>query len=201
MGMVFTRSSGRRKLKRALAHEVRNSLASISGCGHTLLYADEAIAPDLRRQLISVMIRQSEYLDWLVRALSSSDGKHVDAREPIEAERVLRVAAEFADVAVSGSCGDLRVVADETAVRLGFEALLIGVRPSGDPHLAHVTPAPDAFVITSAARELDEAQRWKLGLAKDLLRRQGMIVNVRSRSKGLDASVRVSQRQAWGGIQ
>lgn len=192
--MVFTRSSGRRKLKRALAHEVRNSLASISGCGHTLLYADEAIAPDLRRQLIRVMIRQSEYLDWLVRALSSSDGKRVDARDQIEAEQVLRDAAAFADVTVSGSCGDLRLVADETAVRLGFEALLIGVRPSGDPKLAHVVPAPESFVIKSAARALDETQRWKLGLARDLLRRQGIAVSVRSQPRGLDASVRVLQR-------
>lgn len=189
-----TRLLSKQRRHHALAHEVRNSLASISGCGRTLLYADEAIAPKLRRELIRVMIRQSEYLDWLVRALSSSEGEHEGARHPIDADAVLRDAAAFADVAVSGSCGGLRLVADEAAVRLGFEALLIGVRPAGDPHTAYVSPAREAFVITSPAQDLDEARRWKVGLAKDLLRRQGMIVNVRSRPQGVDASVRVLQR-------
>jgi signal transduction histidine kinase len=54
-----------------IAHELRNSLASIAGCAETLIEQDARINAPTRLALLEVIRRQARDLDALVRELAA----------------------------------------------------------------------------------------------------------------------------------
>jgi len=54
-----------------IAHELRNSLASIAGCAETLFEHDARISAHTRLALLEVIRRQARDLDGLVRELTA----------------------------------------------------------------------------------------------------------------------------------
>ena len=56
-----------------LIHDARNPLTSIQGCAMTLLERDD-LPNETRRALTSVIVRQAEQLDMLLRSMEQPAG-------------------------------------------------------------------------------------------------------------------------------
>ena len=162
------------ELLATLAHELRNPLASVQGCAQTLASRGADLTDEMRAGLTDVIVRQSERLDWLIRAvaLSAGVGRRVPAM--ICLQDVVARAAAFASVRPDIGT-DARVWADAPRLQCALEALALAL---GAPAVT-MRVRGTTVVVTGDSTDLDRGgRRWKLDLARQLLADEGWQLNV-----------------------
>lgn len=172
----------------ALAHELRNPLASLRGCAITLGERYRELDPPTREGLVGVIVRQSERMDWLVNAVCEL-GRREPERLPVAAElsELVAEAASHLGVAVTGD-GAL-VGVDRRRLVLALEALVLSA--VDEPGRARLCLDGRGFELRGRAGDAGHgARRWKLDLARRLLREEGC--TLRLRRDGADVRARVT---------
>lgn len=173
-----------------LAHELRNPLASVQGCALTLLERRDELGPEMQDGLARVIVGQSRRLDWLIRATAALGGA-ATRRDGglVDTAAVAREAAELTDVEVSAGDGHV-FEGDDRRVRLALEAILLSLVAAGAVK-ARLSPGGAVLELQSAARDLGQGERrWKLELARRLLREEGCTLTIRRTADGTVARVR-----------
>ena len=171
---------------RAVAHELLNPLASLRGCVETLSRDD--VPADLRARLIDIVRRQSDRLDWLIRAAVAAPTTRANSASLFDASDVLAQAATLTGAVTTIASGEkLAVYGDPQLFQLGIEALLMAVTHGGAQ--ANVGVRNGALHITSALRDTgDGAISWKIDLARTAFHRTGIQLRLRHLLPGLVAT-------------
>ena len=173
-----------------LAHELRNPLASLQGCALTLMERSDEMSADMRQGLMQVIVGQSRRLDWLVGAVAALGG--VTRRLPgdvVDVAKVVREAGELVGIPVEAGEG-VRFEGDERRVRLAVEALLMALTAGGAEGSLGVKGNGRALEVTSAAQDMDRGgRRWKLDLARSLLREEGCSLRISRTPDGTKARI------------
>jgi hypothetical protein len=177
---------------RAVVHEFRNSLATITSCTMTLLDDADAFPRVPSSDLVAVLRRQIARVEWLLAAFEPDDGRD---REPTDVD-VLRLTVEacaFINVPLTWGLGDahgerpITVHADERRLAAALETLILALS-SGPSVSARITR--DAFIVRSTMRDTSHASvRWKLDRARALLSGEGLRLRVRTGATGTVAKV------------
>lgn len=192
--MAGDRSDAATELIGVLAHELRNPLASLQGCAATLLDRADELPVDVRHGLTSVIVRQSRRMEWLIGALAAFGGatRRVPSGD-VPVGTVVQAAAEAAGIGVHG-VDDVHGAAfpgDERRFRLALEALFVSLLDAGAEGSANIREGGAALVITTSATDLTQGGRkWKIRLARRLLREEGCRLRVRTTTHRTVATVR-----------
>lgn len=169
-----------------LAHELRNPLASLQGCAHTLVDNDDRLAPEVRRDLASVMVENCQRLTWLIEAAASMGGGR--NRHPAEHpfESIVIAAAQRAGVQFQGTTSTI-LWGDLNGIRLAIEAILMAL----GPEKIRMKVEGDRLEISSEAHDLVGGGRgWKIAMAETLLTAEGADVKLHQNSNGTSIGIR-----------
>ncbi len=158
-----------RELLAVLAHELRNPLASLQGCAHTLMLRGADLPAGIRHGLTEVIAKQSVRMDWLIRALAVYGGVGSSQRERLAVAEVVLDAAECTETVLDTTEAGY-IDGDPSRTRLALEAILLASGPRTSGRMT----SPAELELVTPERDLDQAgRRWKLDLAGRLLAEQG----------------------------
>lgn len=173
----------------ALAHDLRNPLASLTGCAQTLQDRGDSLDDATRAALLEVVTVQAARLDWMVRAAAAYADPGPTPAEPVSLDLVLAQVAETCGVGVPDGS---RVVVAAGARRLtiALEALVLAFDGAA-PRLA-VRRRPPRVELHCGERDLrGGGRRWKLEIADRLVREDGGTLEVTESADGVVVTVRL----------
>jgi hypothetical protein len=163
---------------RAVAHELLNPLASLRG-GIETIAGDHARSDDVRARLLDVVVRQSERLEWLIRAAVADPSAGPAHITFFDARHVVGEAVALTGARAPRDPGSVRIRAEERSFRLAVEAVLMAMTHGGAT--AHVDVTPARLRVTSTYMDVRDASfLWKAELARRLLRRSDLRLRVRA---------------------
>src|SRR5438094_8447450 len=108
------------RLFNQLAHEFLNPLASLRGCALTILADRDHLPGNVVESLLDVVVRQSEKLEWLVRATTGTPRTSEQPGPEFDARRVVEEAARFAGVDVDFRAQPGHIRGDASRVRIAL---------------------------------------------------------------------------------
>lgn len=181
------------RMMQTLAHELRNPLASLQGCAYTLQESFEDLSPSLRRQLVEVVVKQSKRLDWLIGAVAIAGGG-MPARKigRVETGRLIEHASGSLPSKPSITA-PVSFIGDEGRIRIALEALFAALYTG--PEKGKVTLQGDRLEVQSSLGAVASNRRWKVDVARDLLRAEGCRLRVGRTSSGIKATIRFPRKE------